>query len=438
MAEAQKIQIKCPSCGMPYQAAVQSIIDVGKNPELRRALLSGQLNVAVCPNCKTPVALEVPLVYHDASADFLGIYLPQQVNLPEMERQKMIGELTQQLMRGLPPEQRKGYFLNPRQFINRQSFMDAIMGTMGVSQEELDRQRMKMKLLDQALVMVDDPKGLQLLVKQNDAQMDYEFFAILNSLSEQAMAAGGPQAEKLEALHDKLETLSTFGKKMAKQEAAVQSLGEIKSPEQLVDRIVAADPDEVDAIVVAARPLLDYAFFQTLSERVGAAQGAEKDRLTKLRERLLTITQQIDEATRATFGEATELLRQIMTDPNPRSAVHAHIEEIDDAFMAVLQMNLQEASKQGAREVADLLGAIYDEIMIMVEESMPPEVQLINELLRAPYPDGTRGLLKQHQAELTPEVLQLMDRVAEELKEREDEESAKRLRDIKTQAMLLV
>lgn len=423
---------------MPYQAAVQSIVDAGQHPELRRAFLAGQLNVAVCPNCKTPVALEVPLVYHDAEAEFLGVYLPQQMNIPEMERQKIIGEMTQALMRDLPPQQRKGYFLNPRQFINRQSFMDAVMGTMGVTQEELDRQRQKMKLLDQALVMVDDPKGLQLLTKQNDAQMDYEFFAILSTLIEQSQAGGDKRTEKLLALREKLQAVTTFGKKMAKQEAAIASLTEVKSPGEMVDRIIAADPDEADAMAVAARPLLDYTFFQTLSERVGAAQGAEKDRLTKLRERLLAVTQQIDESTRETFREATELLRTLLSAQNPRSAVREHADEIDDAFMSVLSLNIQEAEKQGAKDAADRMQMIYDEIMGMIEESMPAEVRLINDLLRSPYPDGTRALLKQHQGEVTPEVLQLMDQLAEEMTERQDADSAKRLRDIKTQAMLMV
>jgi hypothetical protein len=93
------------------------------------------------------------------------------------------------------------------------------------------------------------------------------------------------------------------------------------------------------------------------------------------------------------------------------------------------------------------MAMIYDEIMAMVEEGLPPEVQLINELLRAPFPEGVRDLLKEHQAELTPEFLEMMDRLAEEMGERETRtpaeaqelaETAKRLRDIKAQAMLLV
>jgi hypothetical protein len=85
--------------------------------------------------------------------------------------------------------------------------------------------------------------------------------------------------------------LTSYGKRVAKQQAAVDSLSEVSTPEELVDRIVAADPDEASAIAFAARPLLDYVFFQRLTERIDASQGAERERLTKVRDDLLEMTQ---------------------------------------------------------------------------------------------------------------------------------------------------
>jgi hypothetical protein len=129
--------------------------------------------------------------------------------------------------------------------------------------------------------------------------------------------------------------------------------------------------------------------------------------------------------------------------------VRDHIAELDETFMALLSLNMQNAERQGRKDVFQRLMMIYDEIMAVLEEGMPPEVQLVNELLRAPYPDGTRALLRERQAEVTPEVLDLMDRLAEEAAARSEQgaggregpegvEVAKRLRDIKAQAMLLV
>jgi hypothetical protein len=78
--------------------------------------------------------------------------------------------------------------------------------------------------------------------------------------------------------------------------------------------------------------------------------------------------------------------------------------------------------------------------MDLVQEGLPPEMQLINQLLAAEYPEGTRKMLQDRREEITPELVDLMGRMAEEMAQREDEEAAetvKRLRDIRAQATLL-
>ena len=442
MPDTNTVPIQCPNCGNQYQTPIRSIIDVGQQPQLRQAFLAGQINVAVCPKCGTGGMLEMPLVYHDPAAEFLAVYFPQQLNIPEMEKQRMIGELTQGLMRSLPPEQRKGYFLSPRQFATRQSLMDAVLGTMGISQEELDRQRKKMKMVEQFMVMADDLKGLKMLVKNQDAMLDYEFFVLLDGMLERAAASGDAKsAERLKLLRDNLMPITTFGQKAEKQRIAVESLKDLKSPAEFPERMLAADSDEAAALAVAARPALDYSFFQGLSERIEASRGPERDRLTRLRDQLLEITQRLDEATKQNIDGALALLNDLVNAESPRSAVREHAGELDDVFMSILTTNMARAEKEKREDLLERLSMIYDEIMAMMVDSMPPEVQFINDLMRAPYPDGTREMLQAHKADLTPELLEVMDQLAVDLASREGPESAemgKRLSDIRAQAMLLV
>jgi len=325
-----------------------------------------------------------------------------------------------------------------------------VLGTMGITQEELDRQRKKLKLIDQLLVMADDRKGLEMMIKGQDAQFDHEFFAMLSSTQSQAEGMGDQKSvARMQMLYDNLLELTTYGRRVAKQQAAVESLREISTPEQLVERIVAADPDEANAIALAARPLLDYVFFQRLTERIDASQGAERERLTKVRDQLLEMTRKLDAAAEIRVKQSTDLLQELINSPSPRSAVRDRIDQLDETFMAVLSLNIQNAERKGRKDVLQRLMMVYDEIMAVLEESMPAEMQLVNDLLRAPYPDGTRALLRERQAEVTTEVLELMDRLAEEAAERaqsseaggdgpDGAEIAKRLKDIKAQAMLLV
>jgi predicted trehalose synthase len=237
--------------------------------------------------------------------------------------------------------------------------------------------------------------------------------------------------------------LTSFGKIALKQQAAVESLKDVNTPQEFLDRILAADSDEVTAIAIAARPALDYKFFESLTARIEASQGAERDRLTKLRAELLDVTQKIDQSARAGVEDAVKLLGEIINSPSPRTAVRERIDEIDDVFMSVLAANMQRAEQEHNGALLERFEMIYDEVMSMIEDGLPPEVQLINELLRAPYPDGTRELLLAHRAEMTPEVLELMNAMAADMAQRGDESSefantAKRLKDIRTQAMLMV
>lgn len=442
MPDTNTLPIQCPNCGNQFQTPVRSVIDVGQQPQLRQAFLSGQINVAVCPKCQTGGVLDVPLVYHDPAAEFLAVYFPQQLRLPEMEKQRMIGELTQSLMRSLPPEQRKGYFLSPRQFVTHQSLMDAVLGTMGISQEELDRQRKKMKLVDQFMVMADDPKGLKLMLKGNEAHLDQEFFSIVAGMHQQAAAAGDAKAaERLRLLQQNLMPLTEFGRRFLKQQAALESLKEVQSPEAFLERVLTADADELSVIAVAARPLLDYEFFQKLTERIDAAQGAEQTRLIALREELLGMAQELDKAAQQNIADGVALLQEIINSPNPRSALREHAAEVDEVFMNVLAANIQRADEAKDEQLLARLEMVYDEVAGLVEESYPPEVRLVNELLRQPYPEGTKQMLLDRREEFTPELLDLIAQMAEDMSQREGAEAAeiaKRLRDVRSQAMLMV
>ena len=435
MPETQVVRIQCPNCGTQYETPIRTVIDVGQNPELRQALLSGQLNVAICPKCNQGGIIESPLVVHDAEAEFLAVYFPPQVQIPELERQRMIGEMTQEMMRNLPPEQRKGYFLNPRQFASRQSLLDAVLGTMGVSQEELDRQRKKLKTMEQMLVMADDRKGLEMMLKGQDSQFDYEFFALLSDRLAQVEAAGDDKtAERMRMLYDNLLELTTYGKRVAKQQAAIESLREISTPEQLVDRIVAADPDEAGAIAVAARPLLDYAFFQTLTERMETAQregrADEARRLSELREALLALTERLDQEAQAALEQATALLRELLGSEDPERFIRDRLNEFDDAFFIVLGANLKAAEEAKREDVRQRLQQLGGMVLEIAQEKLPPEVRLIRQLLAASDEAEVTTLLQQNESLVTENLLLLMRDLSNEV---EDEGTALRLRQLAEQ-----
>lgn len=437
----QVVGINCPNCGTPYPAQVFSVVDVGQDPVLKSLLLSGQLNVALCPRCGAGGPLTTPLLYHDPAHSFLGVYVPQQI--PVNEQQKVIGDLSRRLMDGLPQEARRGYMLTPTQFLSFQSLLEAVLEHEGVTREMMDKQRRQIQLVEQAIMALMDPEGLRQLVRARDADMDDEFFSLLSMLIDSTGSSGDAESvRELMELRERLIELTTWGKGVQRQRAAVAQLRPDTTPADLVNLVVAADEERVvDALVMAGRPLVNYAFFQELTGRVEAAEqrgdAATAARLTGLREHILQFSQRLDEAQRAAVQEYTTVLGEILAANDIQQAMAERAAYIDQNFLSVLSANLQEAEKRGAGAAMQRLQEVWDVAVDMINQGAPPEARLINELLLAEYPGETRKLLAENRALVTAEFIEALSELAERLEAEDEAEMATRLRQIRSQAQLM-
>lgn len=437
----QLVGINCPNCGTPYPVQVFSIVDVGQDPVLKSLLLSGQLNMAVCPRCGTGGAISSPLLYHDPEHSFLGIYVPEQVEISR--QQEVIGQLSKRLMDGLPPEARRGYMLTPKQFLSYQSLLEAVLENEGITREMMDRQRRQLQLLEQALTALQDPEGLRKLATDRDADMDDEFFGLLQALTSSAAASGDRESmASLMELREQLIELTTWGQGVQKQRAAVSQLKANTTPSQLLDMVLAAENERVvDALITAGRPLADYGFFQELTQRAEAAKErgdeAEAQRLVGLRSHILAFTQQLDQLQQAILQESTQLLSEILAANDISQAVAERAALIDQNFLSVLAANLDQAERQGATAAVKRLQEVWDAAVAAVQEGAPPEFTLINRLLSAEYPGETRQLLSEHRDQVTDQLIETMGSLARQLEEQGDQELASRLRQIRSQAQLL-
>jgi hypothetical protein len=181
--------------------------------------------------------------------------------------------------------------------------------------------------------------------------------------------------------------------------------------------------------------LLDYAFFQGLTAQIEAAPDADKaDRLRALRTKILDISARQDEEARAAMQRANELLRTILRAEDPEAVARQHLDEINDAFFVVLSANIQRAEAENRQDLAQALKQTADMIVGLMQERLPPEIRLINQLLSAPYPDGTRQMLEAQRELLTPEFMMALDQILAELEQAGDTELAGHVRQIKSQA----
>ena len=107
---------------------------------------------------------------------------------------------------------------------------------------------------------------------------------------------------------------------------------------------------------------------------------------------------------------------------------------IDESFMAVLNANIEQAQKTGRRDAAERLQRLAEAIVATLNAAAPPEVRLINELLSVESDDEARALLGNRAPEITPEVLQTMDGLIEQMRQRGQVNAAERLEQLKAMA----
>ena len=438
----RSVRAQCPNCGMPITVELHTIIDGAKQPDLKEQLLGGRLNLATCSACRHSGVMSAPLLYHDGEKEFLGVFLPQQLEVTEAERQRTIGEMTTTLMQSLPPEQRKGYLFQPKQFLSMPSMLDAILIADGVTPEQLQKQRAQLRLIQRLLDAQGSDDVLQTIVKEQDEALDYEFFALLSALAEGTLKDGREtEGRQILALRDKLLDMSSWGSKAGPEREILEQLGSVTTPEQLVDKMIETKDEDLEPLVQLVRPALDYGFFQLLTGRIdAAAKDGQKDearRLKALRTRILDLTDKLDRMFEKEAKRASALLRKLLESTDVRASVREHKEEIDDVVLAVLSMNLQEAEKAGAKEASARLEQIWRAITEMLEESMPPEVRFINHLLDADFPQGTQHLLESNPQRVNGALLKAMAAISADLEAQGRSELAKRMRDIRGQAVLL-
>src|SRR5262245_20021163 len=267
----QAIQLTCPNCRAPMRAQLVTLIDVGRQPELKNYLLAGQLNLAVCPNCGTPAMVAAPLIYHDPAKQLFLVHFPQQLNARPDEQERFIGDATQAIMRGMPADAPRGYLLNPRRFLTLNSLVDTILEADGISREMVEAQRARVDLIGLlAEAYEQGEEQLAQVVEQHKDALDYELFATLTAFAE-ASAQGGrdDSAELLLGLRQKLIELTGVD-----AGAISEPEGEDISLDEVIERLADADAVELEEIIGEVRPAIDYGFFEEWTKRIDAAEQA--------------------------------------------------------------------------------------------------------------------------------------------------------------------
>ncbi len=441
-------QVQCPNCGARYAVPIFTIIDLGVNPELGPALLGGQINVAMCPQCGAGGPLSAPLMVHDPSHDFLAVYVPP-TGIDDVQRQRIIGDLTQTLMRKLPTEARRGYMLQPKEYLDWNRFIEKLWEFQGVTPEMLRRQRDQAAAIQSLARLADDPGALDLALERYKHLVDRQFFALLERL----MMLSGSQGDReslvaLQALRQALLEKTEAGRELKTlQDRVEQTVRKIQpgaTREDVIDVLLAAwcEPggDEIaSSVAVSLAPMLDYQFLLAVSERLERTTDAtERANLEKLRELVMAVQEQQQAVRQNAAAQAQEVLQAVLESTDPAATMSENADLIDENFLGLLAANIQRAEQNNAAGAAKRLRKIYELALEVAQSQMSPELKLVNDLLNASDQGARRKLLEENRSLLNRDFLEALKQLEEDFRQRQSDDVADRLKSIRAQAALML
>ncbi len=430
MAQRLMARVTCPNCRQTFGMPLEQILDVEMDPSAKARLLAGQINLAVCPACGFASILEVPFIYHDPRKELALIYMPMAAGRTDMERQQAIGALSRAVMSTLPQEQRKSYLFNPQVFLSYESLVNRVLEADGITPEMVQAQRDRADLLKR-LLAASTPEERMALIQENEAMLDEGFFRILSFNLEQANAMGMTDAlQQLMEVRTLLLEQTAVGRKLAARSRALQALQAEPTREKLLDLLVEAeDPTTRAVLVTFGQPLVDYLFFQKLTRRIESETDEEKrKRLEALREEVMGVREQIRAQAREEVRAKLQLLRDLLTSEQPELLARRRLMDLDDLFLNVLASEMEGAQQAGDRETLSRLQEVWQLVIRILQEQVPPELRLLTELVEAPDEEAMRQVLETNSRMLTDSFLALLERVVQDMQARREEVAQKAAR----------
>ena len=419
-------RVTCPNCQNQFQTPIEQVLDVRADPSAKVRVMNGSVNMAVCPNCHTGGMLNLPFFYHDPDEELALVYMPMEMGQDNIQREKAIGEFTRAVMDDLPPEERKGYLLQPQVLLTMENLINKILEADGITPEMIEQQKAKADLLGRMLETTSD-EALEAMIKENDDAIDDDVFRLLEMNLEMAQTAGqAATTQKFLALREKLLELSTAGQAIKAHSEIIDALRAEPTREKLLELLVeTSDEGAREVLITLGRPLLDYSFFQALTSQIEAAsEKAEKKRLTALRAQILEVRDRLNEEAHALYAERAALLRDLLLSSDPENLARRRFAELDEVFFNVLASNLEEARQEKNEKAVEELQGLWALVLRLTEERLPPAVRLFNHLMSVENEAEIDELLQRNRALVTERFVQFLESAKEQIQQEQASDEA--------------
>jgi hypothetical protein len=361
------------------------------NPSALNVLFDDTINAIHCNNCGFYGKIAVPIVYHDPDKELLLTFVPSELGLPRDDQEKIIGNLIKVIIESLPSEKRKGYLLNPQSFFTYESLIEKLNQTYNIITENNEENKQKLDII-RRVIEAESFEQLDEIIKEENDHIDEQFFIQLSQLIDNISDNDSSQeaVQFLENKYQRLFSNTETGKRLLQglQEInevrkLLEEAGEYITREILLSIVLAlSDSDnKIKYLVSNTRPLMDYTFFQLLTERIAEAKSSEQKKLIELRSKLLSETEKIDKEIETLRIQAKEHFDKMIQSPDIESVVIENLPLINNFFIERVSYELNEAIQKGDQKKEEKIKKMQAIINKLV---VPSKAQLFMGLINQP------------------------------------------------------
>ncbi|HEU5089380.1 MAG TPA: hypothetical protein VFT99_18115, partial [Roseiflexaceae bacterium] len=208
--------------------------------------------------------------------------------------------------------------------------------------------------------------------------------------------------------------------------------------DEVISRLVDADDDQIEPLIGELRPAIDYSFFEEWTRRIDVAEQAGDEalaeRLTARRTLVRETVERMDRQAQEMFEKGATVLNALLEAPDLETAIRERVDEIDEAFLLVVETHIAAAERAGRADMVQRLGEIYERAGDVIEERLSPEDRFINALLNTETPQEATRMLRQNPATITPAFVKRLNELADQSEQAGRKPLGERLRQLAREA----
>lgn len=134
------------------------------------------------------------------------------------------------------------------------------------------------------------------------------------------------------------------------------------------------------------------------------------------------------------MNQTVGVLQSILQAPDLDRAIEEYLPELNDVFFAVLEANLENARKNKQEAAAKRLDEVKAKILTTLEQSLPPELRLIRDLLGQESDEQAEKMLADHAGEINDNFIASLKAAVADLEANSPGVPAERMKKLLAQA----